>query len=146
MKKVIGFIASSSDEASYSLLDLFEGPFGEELKAQGIEVIDATADAPTVVDLIKEKGGEELIIVAVKRREGRKPGTYVYKPKKKEVKDNYQLAKLATATLTGYLDVEALVDGLQVFWPEGFDKITVVECEPPCRDLVEKIRELTRQA
>jgi hypothetical protein len=144
MKKVVAFIASSSDATSYSLLELFDGPFGEELKSYGVEVIDATADAPTVVDLIKEKGGEELILVAVKRREGRKPGIYVYKPKKKDVNDYYQLAKLATATLTGYLDVEALVDGLQVFWPEGFERITVIECEPPCSGLKDKVRELVR--
>ncbi len=144
MKKVVAFIASSMDEASYSLLELFEGPFGNKIKEMGAGVLDASADAPTVVDLLKEMGAEEIILVAVKRREGRKPGIYVYKPKPKEVKDYYELAKLARATLTGYLDVEALIDGIQVFAPEYLERMTVMECEPPCEGLEDKVLELLR--
>ena len=142
--KVVAFIASSSDEHSYSLLNLFEGPLGEKLKEMGVGVLDASADAPTVVDLLKEMKATEVYLVAVKRRKGRKPGVYVYKPKPKEVKDYYELAKLARGTLTGYLDVEALIDGLQVFWPEIFGFLTVVECEPPCPELGDKVLELVK--
>jgi len=140
--KVVAFIASSSDAASYSLLELFEGPFGDELKKRGIGVLDASADAPTVVDLLKEMNATKVYLVAVKRRKGRKPGVYVYRPEPKQVRDYYELAKLARGTLTGYLDVEALIDGLQVFWPEIFGSLTVIECEPPCPELEEKVLEL----
>ncbi len=141
--KVLAYIASSLHESSYALLDLFEKELKDELERMGVKVIDASADAPTVVDLIKEANPEEIVVVGVSFSKG-KPGVYVYKPKPKPVSDYYELAALARATLTGYLDVSALIDGIQVFAPELLEKITVVECVPPCEGLREKVLEVLR--
>jgi len=139
MKRAVAFISSTESEESLNLLFLFEGKLGKKLKEMGYEVIDASVDAMAFADEVKDRGVEEVLLVAVKRR-GREPGFYLYKPAR-IVSDNYTLAKLATATLTGYLDVDALLEGLPAFAPELLDKITVLECEPPCGDWERAIME-----
>ncbi|ALU12705.1 hypothetical protein EYM_06640 [Ignicoccus islandicus DSM 13165] len=141
--KVLAFIASSLHEQSYALLNLFEVELKDKLEEMGVKVVDASADAPTVVDLIKEANPEEIVLVGVSLSR-KEPGVYVYKPKPKEVRDYYELATLARATLTGYLDISALIDGIQVFAPELLEKMIVVECVPPCKDLKEKVLEVLK--
>ncbi len=144
MKKAIAFISSTECEDSIKLLFLFEGELGNKLKSMGYEVVDASVDAMAFADEVKEKGIDEVLLVAVKKR-GRNPGFYLYKPQKIDA-DNYTLAKLATATLTGYLDVDALLEGLPAFAPELLDRITVLECEPPCGDWERAILEALGEA
>ena len=141
MKRLLGYVSSTACEDSIKLHFIFEGPLKEKLEKEGIEVVDASVDAMAFADVLRKKEPDEVILVGVKRR-GRKPGFYVWVPEETPEQDLYSLSKLAQATLTGWLEVDALVDGLRVFAPEYIRKIKVVECEPPCGDWEKALEEV----
>ena len=141
MKKLVGYVSSTACEDSIKLHFIFEGPLKEKLKKKGIEVVDASVDAMAFADVLRELEPDEVLLVGVKKR-GRKPGFYVWEPEELPGTDLYSLSKLAQATLTGWLEVDALVDGLRVFAPEYLKKIKVLECEPPCGDWEKALEEV----
>ncbi len=141
MRTLVGYVSSTACEDSIRLHFLFEGGLKRKLEERGIEVVDASVDATAFADILRDKKPERVILVGVKKRD-RKPGFYVWRPSPDRPSDLYQLAKLAQATLTGWLDVDALIDGLKVFAPEFVDKILVLECEPPCGDWERALEEV----
>ena len=141
MKRLVGYISSTACEDSLKLHFIFEGELKEKLKERGVEVVDASIDAMAFADILREKEPDEVILVGVKKR-GRRPGFYVWRPEALAFEDYYSLPKLAQATLTGWLEVDALVDGLRVFAPEYLRKIKVLECEPPCGDWERALEEV----
>ncbi|ABU81686.1 hypothetical protein [Ignicoccus hospitalis] len=141
MKRLLGYVSSTACEDSLKLHIIFEGPLKEKLAKKGVEVVDASIDAMAFADVLRSKEPEEVLLVGVKKR-GRAPGFYLWRPEELKVEDTYALSKLAQATLTGWLDVDALIDGLRVFAPEYVSRIRVLECEPPCGDWERALEEV----
>jgi len=141
LRRLLGYVSSTKCEDSIKLHFLFEGPLKDRLEKRGVKVVDASVDAMAFADVLREKKPDEVILVGVKKR-GREPGFYVWRPEEGPERDIYNLSKLAQATLTGWLEVDALVDGLRVFAPEYIKKIKVVECEPPCGDWEKALEEV----
>ncbi|MGC9119289.1 MAG: Ni,Fe-hydrogenase maturation factor [Thermoproteus sp.] len=103
---------------------------GRILKAKGYEVLELSGDVFAMVDELRSRPHEVLILLGTIQK-GRPPGTievYEFVPQKFE--DYLEAADALRPSLEGRISLQDLLTGLSVLGPVA-EKVYVVDCEPP---------------
>jgi hypothetical protein len=98
----------------------------ERSRDMGIDVVDLSVSAMTVSVLLNRYGGP-LVIITAKRR-NRPPGLYRRRLILEDPSDPGEARSRIYASLSGAIDVDALIDALSVLRP-GLE-VELIECEP----------------
>lgn len=113
---------------------------GDERHLGKCIVIEADMDALALIDEVKRRGADTLVVLGPLHREGRRRGIYVSKIEPSRATENpSRLVKKLWGNLTGSLRLEDYVTALQILYDKEF---YVAECEPgkeeKCSDVVEQ--------
>jgi hydrogenase maturation protease len=103
---------------------------GHILKAKGYDVVELSGDVFAMVDELRSRPHDVLILIGTIQR-GRPPGTIdVYEFRPQSFKDHLEAADALRPSLEGRISLQDLLTGLSVLGPTA-RRIYVVDCEPP---------------